>query len=88
MLYQLRQALARKLFGAALRLAGSTAAVGHPGQFYTCRGKGGLYSIVGISIGAGSSKGQRMVVYHDIALPADKLYHRTVSDFEKRMDPA
>lgn len=85
MLRNFRLGLARLLVRAAVKLVG-----GIPQPFdnrlYTCRGKGGLYALRGSSVGAGTCSGQKLIVYQDITLPADKLYHRTVSDFEERME--
>ncbi len=50
---------------------------------YTCEGKGGLYEVVGVTTGAGLSKGESVVVYRDVA--SGRLYHRTPSDFDNRM---
>lgn len=52
-------------------------------RLYTCIGKGGRYKCYGETIGAGTSKGESVVIYQDI--DSKKLFHRTRDDFDKRM---
>lgn len=54
-----------------------------PGGLYTCIGKGGAYEHIGVTIGAGTSRGQEVVVYCDT--DTGQLFHRTPEDFEARM---
>lgn len=55
------------------------------GALYTCEGRGGEYELLGESIGAGTSNGQRVMVYYDTL--SGQLYHRTTENFERRMQP-
>lgn len=50
---------------------------------YECIGKGGFYRILYHSIGAGTSRGQDIVVYQCIL--TQEVYHRTLEDFNERM---
>lgn len=52
-------------------------------RLYTCIGKGGRYKCYGETIGAGTSKGESVVIYQDV--DSKKLFHRTRDDFDKRM---
>lgn len=45
--------------------------------------KGGAYTLVGLSVGAGISRAEQRVIYQD----ADgRLYHRTTYDFVNQME--
>lgn len=52
-------------------------------RHYTCIDKGGRYKCYGETTGAGTSKGESVVIYQDV--DSKKLYHRTRDDFDKRM---
>lgn len=52
-------------------------------RLYTCIGKGGRYKCYGETTGAGTSRGQSVVIYQDI--DTKQLFHRTRDDFNKRM---
>lgn len=52
-------------------------------RFYNCNGKGGLYVLVGVSTGAGQSRGEQRAIYRDA--DTGELYHRTPDDFNARM---
>lgn len=51
---------------------------------YTCIGKGGRYEVVAVSIGAGKSRGETIVVYEDIE--SGDCFHRSMDDFRERME--
>lgn len=51
---------------------------------YTCKGKGGVYELVGVIYGAGTCRGQTMNLYREIATGV--LYFRTPADFQERME--
>lgn len=51
----------------------------------TCKGKGGRYELIGVATGAGTSRGQEIVLYRDMA--TNDFYFRTEEDFEERMEP-
>lgn len=55
-------------------------------ELYTCIGKGGLYEYIGLSDGAGMSKGEQRQVYR--CTDTGQLYHRETGDFFYRMEPA
>lgn len=55
-------------------------------ELYICKGKGGLYELLGVAQGAGTSRGDYLVVYRDTA--NGRLYFRTDSDFTERMGKA
>lgn len=57
--------------------------VANDAPIYECVGKGGRYSKVGVSFGAGTSKRNSLVIYQD--LDTGILYHRTSEDFLARM---
>jgi hypothetical protein len=50
---------------------------------YTCKGKGGLYELMGVAKGAGVSRGTETIVYRDTTTGA--LYFRTPDEFDDRM---
>lgn len=50
---------------------------------YTHREKGGLYEVLGESIGAGTSREEQKVFYRSIE--TGKMYHRTPADFNAQM---
>lgn len=50
---------------------------------YTCKGKGGDYSLIGTAYGAGTSRGTYVTLYRDIS--TDIYYFRTPEDFMERM---
>ena len=54
-------------------------------ELYTCIGKGGLYEYIGLSDGAGMSKGEQREVYRCKA--TGRVFHRECSDFSARMEP-
>ena len=54
-------------------------------ELYTCIGKGGLYEYIGLSDGAGMSKGEQRQVYRCTA--TGRVFHRECSDFSARMEP-
>ena len=56
-----------------------------PNAIYTCIGKGGLYEYLGLSNGAGISKGEAREVYRCTA--TGRVFHRECSDFSARMEP-
>ncbi len=53
-------------------------------MLYTHKTKAGTYEILGVSTGAGTSRGQTMVCYRDVNTL--KLYHRTEIDFKEMME--
>lgn len=57
--------------------------LGGVGAAYTCEGKGGEYALVGVSIGAGGSHGDLVVVYRDVE--SGRLFHRDALNFCERM---
>jgi hypothetical protein len=54
-------------------------------ELYTSIGKGGLYEYIGLSDGAGISKGEQRQVYRCTA--TGRVFHRECSDFSARMEP-
>ncbi|AND74931.1 hypothetical protein pf16_08 [Pseudomonas phage pf16] len=54
-----------------------------PTRLYTHKEKGGVYELVGETIGAGTSREQQNVVYR--SMETGMLYHRTVKDFTAQM---
>jgi hypothetical protein len=50
---------------------------------YTCIGKGGEYELLGVAYGAGSSRGNTVNLYREIATGV--TYFRTPTDFAERM---
>lgn len=54
-------------------------------ELYTCIGKGGEYSRIGTSLGAGECRGESIEVYRDTA--TGQLYHRESVGFFARMQP-
>jgi len=50
---------------------------------YTSKSKGGLYTLLGMSNGAGELRGERLIVYQ--CNKTGKIYHREVDDFIDRM---
>lgn len=55
----------------------------YAGLLYTCEGKGGEYKVLDLSTGAGTSRGQEIVVY--VCTDSARVFHRTVEDFKARM---
>lgn len=51
---------------------------------HTCIDKGGIYTIIGKSKGAGTSRGQDLVIYK--CLTSGQTYHRTQENFDTRME--
>lgn len=51
---------------------------------YTCICKGGIYTIISKSKGAGTIRGQDLVIYK--CLTSGQTYHRTQEDFDTRME--
>ena len=51
---------------------------------YTCKGKGGVYELVGVAYGAGTSRGQTINLYREVA--SGVLYYREPRDFHERME--
>jgi hypothetical protein len=51
---------------------------------YTCKGKGGMYEIIGTAKGAGTSRDSVIIVYRDTA--TGELYFRTLDDFAARLE--
>lgn len=55
-------------------------------DLYTCKGKGGLYEVLGLSRPAGQMKTvceDNLVFYR--CLHTGKMYHRNLADFDERM---
>lgn len=58
------------------------------GVFYTCIGKGGMYTIVGYAKGAGTSRDHGdIVMYRDIVNHDLPIFYRSYEDFNMRMKP-
>jgi hypothetical protein len=53
-------------------------------ETYTCKGKGGMYEIIGTAKGAGTSRDGVIIVYRDTA--TGELYYRTLDDFAARLE--
>lgn len=51
---------------------------------FTCKGKGGVYELIGTATGAGTSRGNFVTVYRDAETGA--LYFRRPDDFAERME--
>ena len=56
--------------------------IAQPGH-YTCIDKGGLYERLGNATGAGTRRGDRVVVYRSVS--AGEMYFRDPADFQERM---
>jgi len=52
-------------------------------KIYSHKDKGGSYRVLFVSIGAGISRGQSLVIYQDIESGA--IYHRSQDDFAVSM---
>ncbi|MEB0311529.1 hypothetical protein QN382_19840 [Pseudomonas sp. 10B1] len=51
---------------------------------YTCIGKGGKYTDIGVAIGAGTCKGELVQVYRDGS--NGQMYFRELEDFVERIE--
>jgi hypothetical protein len=52
-------------------------------KIYECIGKGGRYRVLSMTVGAGTCKGQHLIVYQ--CIDDGECYHRTLDDFKERM---
>lgn len=50
---------------------------------YECIGKGRRYSVLTTTTGAGTSRGESLVIYQ--CVEDGECYHRTIEDFSERM---
>lgn len=55
------------------------------GENYRYIGASTVYEVVGVTIGAGTSKGSSVIVYKELGSDGSKLFHRTIDDFNIRM---
>lgn len=53
------------------------------GDTWRHKTKGGTYTVLGLSVGAGISRAEQRVIYQDAA---GRLYHRTTYDFVAQME--
>lgn len=81
LVYQRSAARARRIVKVAIRAAYTAEPV--PDAFLTCDGKGGTYEVIGMAKGAGPRKGEKVVVYRDVA--TGELYLRDPDDFHERL---
>lgn len=51
---------------------------------YTCIGKGGRYRVIGVSTGAGKSRGEVRITYR--CQDSGRLFHRELEDFYARFE--
>jgi hypothetical protein len=51
---------------------------------YTCKGKGGVYELIGVAYGAGTSRGTIVNLYREAEIGV--MYFRTPADFHDRME--
>jgi hypothetical protein len=51
---------------------------------YTCKGKGGAYSLIGVAYGAGTSRDTTVNLYREVGTGV--MYFRTPADFHDRME--
>jgi hypothetical protein len=51
---------------------------------YTCKGKGGVYSLIGVAYGAGTSRDTTVNLYREVGTGV--MYFRTPADFHDRME--
>lgn len=54
--------------------------------YNTCKGKGGVYELLGTAKGSGPLHGQQLQVYRDVN--DGQIYYRSLDDWEARMERA